>query len=381
LPDLVLDYHRRRVPIDHPDLSVTRAKLEYVTVNVALGYLSVIGKTTFGGDRWSASLLTVDSFTDRRLWSVGRVGSDWYDAIFIARYAGPINHYHTILNNVPATADHKIRKVVAGSITDLAREAVDLTTHHTFHVAFEVSGSTLKSWRTNRAPDWGVPTITATDTTFASGPFGACYGTIAEATLILPPASPAPGAVAILEVEVGGSGAYEDPFTPLLSRSVVEDKWDLDSVSWGAFEFSEKSPTNIITIQGDNQHKPGAVQRQVEFTRRRGLRVFTPPRGYSEAVELYRTLKKDFPHWLAGKDSFAYQILGWDVLDMFQNIDFYYGELVEHRMHYDQLKQVPGWELRRRLEELRERLRRVTVLVEERDKHLRKIEEVLRRGW
>jgi hypothetical protein len=92
-------------------------------------------------------------------------------------------------------------------------------------------------------------------------------------------------------------------------------------------------------------------------------------------------LKGDFKHWLAGKDNFAYQVLGWEVLDWFQNADFYYGELVEHKTHYDQLKKVPDWELRNRLSELTDKLQKVTTLADERDKHLSKLNEIIKRGW
>jgi len=45
------------------------------------------------------------------------------------------------------------------------------------------------------------------------------------------------------------------------------------------------------------------------------------PRDYMEAVSLYNQLRRDHPHWLAGKDNFAYQVLGWEELDWLQNID------------------------------------------------------------
>jgi D-mannonate dehydratase len=92
-------------------------------------------------------------------------------------------------------------------------------------------------------------------------------------------------------------------------------------------------------------------------------------------------LKRDYPHWLAGKDNYAYQTLGWEELDIFQNVDFYFGELVEHKTHYQQLKNVPEWELWRRLEELERRLEKVEVLTEERDKHLEKLRILKRLGW
>ena len=57
------------------------------------------------------------------------------------------------------------------------------------------------------------------------------------------------------------------------------------------------------------------------------------------------------------------------------------GELLEHKTHYNQLKRVDPKEVESRLLELKARLERMAVLHEERDKHLRKLEELLRRGW
>jgi LmbE family N-acetylglucosaminyl deacetylase len=77
----------------------------------------------------------------------------------------------------------------------------------------------------------------------------------------------------------------------------------------------------------------------------------------------------------------AYQILGWEFLDWMQNVDFYYGELLEHKAHYDQLKRVDPKEIENRLKELIDKLSKVTVLTDERDKHINKAREILRRGW
>jgi len=39
MPDIVLNNHRLKTPIDHPDFSITRAKLEYPTVGVSFASL------------------------------------------------------------------------------------------------------------------------------------------------------------------------------------------------------------------------------------------------------------------------------------------------------------------------------------------------------
>ena len=42
---------------------------------------------------------------------------------------------------------------------------------------------------------------------------------------------------------------------------------------------------------------------------------------------------------------------------------------------------MPDWEIRNNLNELENKLMRVTVLTDERDKHLARIKEINRLGW
>jgi hypothetical protein len=273
----------------------------------------------------------------------------------------------------------------------LASEAVDLTAAALRTVMISCSGSTIKAFRV----DMTTPKLIATDTTYASGYFGICprldyndarsllgFIDMLITARLRAAASAMPSALAILELYVEGSGRPEDPYRPAFSTSPskhpVYGDVDLDSVTWGAFEFyPDKASTVIVTVTGDNPYKPGAIGRQ----RAKAKRAFKVPKDYGEAVALYNQLKKDYSHWLAGKDNFAYQVLGWEFLDWMQNIDFYHGELIEHKTHYDQLKMVPDWEIRNRLSELIERLTKVTVLTDERDKHIAKAKEILKRGW
>jgi hypothetical protein len=65
-----------------------------------------------------------------------------------------------------------------------------------------------------------------------------------------------------------------------------------------------------------------------------------------------------------------------------QDIDSLCNSLgIRYKTHYQQLKQVPDFEIRNRLNELIDRLSKVTVLSDERDKHISKAKEILRRGW
>jgi hypothetical protein len=335
--------------------------------------------------------LTIDNFTDKAIEAQGHVdGAD----VCIGRWNDYRNYYMCYVNTTRTTSDFSVWKFVAGTWTLLGYEAVDLS-HPRWRQKLSISGTTLHGFRATGGvgQEYAFPTtpqISVTDTAFSTGRWGVEHNCGAnlllyELTAILrAPSSPIPSVQTILELPIEGSGKLEDPFRASLSKNLVEvsnKQVDLDSVSLGAFEFSEKSATNIIMVYGDNPYKSGAVQRQIDYAKSRNLRVFTPQKDYSEAVSLYNKLKGDFKHWIAGKDNFAYMVLGDESLDLFQNVDFYYGELMEHKTHYQQLKMVPDWDMRNRLNELKDKLLEVNVLIYERDKHLGKLNEILKRGW
>jgi signal peptidase I len=429
VPDLVLDYHRLRVPIDHPDQSVTRTKLEYPTADVSFAYLASINKTGYVSHYiWGYLVVTGNSFTDKAVWQA--VQSNDYPT-GVARLQNYMNDYFNFFNLGASTADHRLLKIVNATQTTLATEAVDLDAKGR-GLAISCSGSTINSLRyemLSPIDPLSLPTATATlsatDTSFASGLYGFRFlrdtythgGSESGSAWLKAPLSPLPPAQAILELNIEGNGR-DTPFAPSLGKNLVEvstltglpdflyleakkyqvlrargftdeemklvfgyvpqHQVDLDSVTWGSFEFHpDKVSTIIITIVGDNPYSPGAIERQ----KAKAKRAFGVPKDYNEAVGLYNQLKKDYPHWLAGVHNWCYQIFGLEEFDLFQNADFYYGELLEHKTHYDQLRQVPDWEMWRRLSELRDRLSKVSVLVDERDKHLKKVDEILRKGW
>ena len=417
-----------KIKVEIPDRSITRAKLEYPTVDVYFPYLEAISKCRWygpgAGNQAFWHFGTVDSFTDKSLWAPL---PDTFHVLM--RMTDGNNVYTANLNSATATMDFILDKRVNGVITTLATEAVDIGGNDIYQVVGSISGSTLKGYRDPTYTETPTLKISATDTSLASGAFGYTKrrdksggtGVHEGYALLKAPLSPLLPARIILELPVEGSGTLEDSYRPSLSRNLVEisqltglpsflyqeakkyeilkakgftdeeiqlllgyipqHQVDLDSVTWGAFEFSKDSPTNIIIITGDNPYQSGAVSRQVKLAKGKGLRVLGPPRNYGEAVAQYQRLKRDYPHWLAGKDSYAYQVLGLEELDLFQNVDFYYGELIEHKTHYQQLKQVPDWEITRMLEVLEERLSKVEVLTEERDKHMEKLKTVKKLGW
>jgi len=424
-----------RATLEIPDRSITRSKLEYPTEGVSFPYLASINmvvyvRTDVAG--LSYAVITRDVFADKAVWAAVQVQNL---AKIFARVINSANFYKTELTPSNLGDDHKLQKVVGGTATTLGIEAIDIDNSGR-GLALSCSGSTIKSMRyemPNPVDPLALPspnyTIVATDTSIVAGRYGFRFiretsshgGSESGSAWLLGPLTPLPPALTVLEVEVEGSGAPEDPYRPLLSKNLVEiasleglpsflyqeakkyeilkakgftdeemrillgsipqHQVDLEAVTWGAFEFSPNSPTNIIVVTGDNPYQQGAIQKHIELAKNKNLKVLSPPRNYGEAVAQYQRLKRDYKHWLAGKDNYAYQVLGWEELDLFQNIDFYYGELIEHKTHYQQLKQVPEAELWRRLEVLEERLSKVEVLTEERDRHLEKLRSIKRLGW
>jgi len=417
-----------------PAGGIARSQLEYPTVDVNFAYLALINKVVYGsGNVYGYTVLTRDSFTDKTVWAGVQVNA--YPSV-IGRYQDRNNSYSSTYNPSASTSDHALHKCSAGTYTTLATEAIDIDTSGR-GLAIVCSGSVIKSLRyeiSTYLDPLALPTpnatISATDTSFASGLYGfrpLCQtyphgGCDSASAWLKAPLSPLPPALGVLEVNLEGSGKPEDPYRPLSSRNLAEitsltglpdflyaeakkysilkakgftddeikavfgyipqHQVDLDSVTLGVFELHpDKAPTAIVTITADNPYKSGAILRQIDFAKGKNLRVFSPPRDYREAVELYNQLERDYNHWIAGKDNFAYQTLGHEIFDWMQNVDFYYGELLEHKTHYNQLKQVSDREMTGRLNELIDKLSRETALVNERDKHIDKAKEILKKGW
>jgi len=419
-----------------PAPKVTRAMLEVPTYNVSFAYLAAINQVIYGPILGSGiAILARTVFTDRAT-IAGTQPSNY--AMMIARWNNQRTHYYNYLNPSASAADHDLWKVVNGTYSLLATESVDISSTGQ-GLAISCSGSTIKSLR------WGVSggidplnpgtasaTLSATDTSITSGYYGPRalhytyphgYSDTTSAYLLLP-MTPLPPALAVVEVEVEkreergmltygpalerelvevdqlqglpqhlyleakrynilrGKG-FTDEEIELVFGYVPQHQVDLASVTWGAFELSPDSPTNIIVITGDNPYRQGAVERQVQRARRKNLKVLKPPKTYEEAVEMYKQLSRDFKHWLAGKDNFAYQVLGHEWLEPMAVADFYYGELVEHRTHYSQIKQVSDQELWFILGfwEMRLDAHKDKMPGNEYEVHKRKFVEIKKRGW
>jgi len=205
--------HKTVIPIDHPDESVTRTKLEYPTVDVTIGYLIAINKLELNYRYGYPIITTIDSWADRRLEGVASGGSYWMDGGFYLRFVDDKNWYFNRLYIPDASSDNAILKCVAGTETRLAYEPVDLTDHRANSLAFETIGTTLNNYRGTDALPTTV-TVSATDTTFASGKAGICNIRPAESAVWLKlPASRMPRVIAYFEVPITGTGKPYDPFT------------------------------------------------------------------------------------------------------------------------------------------------------------------------
>lgn len=410
--------------------TILRSDLEYPTEDVNFTYLILIEKAKrFGTRSFGCSnhitIITDDNFTDKAIrgYAIG-------DKRYYGRWNDDDNFYTADTLCSASTADFRLAKRVAASETILAEEAADLSTNAIYHRALSISGSTLKGFRADGVADLpATPNMSATDTDLSSGGYGVLSGASNHEeyfggneikTWLIAPLSPLPPARSIIEteiaVDVSGQSKpkllqdlkeissltglpnflyqeakrYETLKTKNFTDEEIESligyipqyQVDLTSVSWGAFDHKPAHPTVLIIITADNPYQSGAISKQIENAKAKNLKTLSPPRDYAEAIQQYDSLKADFFEWLAGKDNFAFQILGHEDIESLAAADFYYGELIEHKIHYAQLKQMPDWEMERTLKMWKERLERVTAVPSERKElHVKKIEKVLKAGW
>jgi hypothetical protein len=413
LPDLVLDYHRLKTPIDHPDQSVTRAKLEYPTVGVSFAYLAAINKVVYSAmDGWGFLVLARNAFTDRSVFGAAQVNAFPHT---IARLADRNNFYFNLYNPGASTADHSLQKLVAGTGTALATEAIDIDWSGR-GLRISCSGSAIKSMRyelPSPTDPLALPTpnatLSATDTTFTSGYYGYRFlrdtyahgGMESASTYLLAPASPGPEALAVVEAGIAGSGSFDDPFRPSLAQELVEidpadpavpdflklEKRKYDAlkargftdeemrlllgyvpqhqidrlaVTWGSIDFRSDpatgrpiAPTFLVAIypSAPDYVRRDNVLKQIEYARSKGLRVYTPP---FDIKSMHAREKRD-RDWLITESELAYQLTGREDLEVDAVADFYERELI----NLGRIKNVEPWILDQTLDMWIERAKRL----------------------
>jgi hypothetical protein len=174
--------------------------------------------------------VTTDSFADKAIEGFMSDHSEW----LIARLVDGDNMYFWEFLGAQTTADELMAKLVAGSRTNLATTAIDITGGHGSYSKLSCAGTTLKGFRF----DLATPKQTVTDTTFASGRFGkglarqyyaatSGLGFMGIYGHLRAPASPSTKPLAYFEVPIKGDGSMEDPFTIQVPEEIAID-WSLN---------------------------------------------------------------------------------------------------------------------------------------------------------
>jgi len=364
------------------DRAVTREKLEYPTEDVSFAYLAAINKIKVDSSviGYTGGLVTDDSFTDKAVQCIAVATL----AKHLGRFVDGDNSYVQSHYSGASTADHAIAKRIGGTNTTLATESVDLDAWAAYLYKFAISGSTLSGYR----DDMSTAKITATDTDLTSGLFGYRWngnqiaGPLELSVKLVSPSSPLQKPLAIIEVEIAGKGTEEDPIRPQLPQDLRDPKElglnlnkpkiNLKSVTWGAIDYKGGN-TMIIAIykHGADYLDPKRFEDVLAIAKNK----WKVPSNVQEAESLHKELKKANPDMLAGKHTIAYHLLGDENVEPCGVADFYHGNLIQEQ----KIKGVPEWELRRTLLRWKERLEKARINSELKDKHLRKIEECLKK--
>jgi len=208
---------------DRADQLVSRAMMEYPTIDVSLVYLMSIGKIQnfWGRAGWQGLFhVTVDPFTDK---AVEGVGGNF--ANLVGRFQDIYNYYCVDLYTPRATEDFHIVLVSAGTGTDLAVEGVDLE-DRPYKLKLGIVGTTLYGYR----EDMTTPVISATDTTFASGYYGPRESSESWGMhlsvfsgILRAPSTPRPKPIAYFEVPIIGTGKPDDLFRAKMPEEIIDD--------------------------------------------------------------------------------------------------------------------------------------------------------------
>lgn len=362
------------------DGKVARTELEYPTSDVTFSYLASINKAEYAyGTNIFAAILTVDSFTDKA--TATSVAANISNPC-LARFVDASNHYY-VRHDIPqTTADFRLHKVVAGTHTLLGYEAIDLTAHSS-EEAISCSGSTIKAFRN----DLTTPKVSVTDTDLVSGQYGLGgvpgnqYGFVQHVGgKLLTPLSRLLQAQRILEFDVVGTGKDDDPLKPnfaqLIDKHIEYGNIDKLSITWSAFDYKGEA-TMLITVFGDNPYQQGAILAQESYVKSKNLKVIKPPRDLLEAKQIYTSIKQERPDMIVGVHNLAYQCIGDEDLEVLAVADFYDG-FVQGTYDIKDLHKVPEWELEKTIEMWIERLKKSKITTTEKDKHERKLKEVLK---
>jgi hypothetical protein len=385
VPDIVLDYHRLKTPIDHPDSSVTKSKLSVDIFDM-----------TFSMWAWKSGfdVLHHENPNSDHTYTLMNFATTDYGYIVIAidgmRMAvrcqyptwGSLYTHEMITGN--SASDHVFVVWVNGSGTRIGTESVDLSAYHYLY-ALSVSGSSFKAyrrWVTAKNVAAQTPKFTVTNTQWASGYYGLGFvrGThqfYYPDAYYTKPWSTSTQPLAVVELPVTGSGTTEDLYRPALAQELVEidptdptipdflklEKRKYDAlksrgftdeeirlllgyipqhqvdrlaVTWGSIDFRVDPATGrpiastfLVAVypSAPEYVRRDNVLKQIEHARSKGLRVYTPPFDMSNVREIHAKEKRD-RDWLITENELAYQILGFEELEVDAVADFYERELI-----------------------------------------------------
>jgi len=167
-----------------------------------------------------------DSYTDKAIQSYISVGFTDPNYPLWGRVTDRNNAYFNIVAVAYGTEDHLLAKMVAGSLTYLAVESVDIGYRDIRSMKLSCSGTTIKSYRA----DLATPKLTATDTSFSSGYFGVgCNSQDYRRFLstecfvyakVVSASSPSPRSIAYFETPITGDGSHEEPFRAIMPKLI-----------------------------------------------------------------------------------------------------------------------------------------------------------------
>jgi hypothetical protein len=170
------------------------------------------------------AFVTVDDFTDKGLDGVlGDIDVDHKNSPCF-RFSSVDNCYYGGVLTASTTADFRLEKVAAGTVTNLGYEGVDIG-HNVYNIRFTASGSTLKGYRS----DLTTAKISVTDTSFSTGKWGMwgddCVVNHGAGEILpleklfwklIAASSPSPKCIGYYEVPVIGKGTIDDPYRAAL---------------------------------------------------------------------------------------------------------------------------------------------------------------------
>jgi len=369
---------------DHNDLVDAVKKIRDILANIqpsapkfvdnSFEYFALTGNVVYGfigGNYWyncrAPIVLYKQEFTDKAVLSIF---SGYFESIIVGRWKNNNNLYW-------GGGDYSYKylyKAVNNVWTRLGQVSDNTlsVTGHGFPQALSISGSVVKYMWWGLPPngmldplnqlDWLVnnvrKAIVVTDTDLVSGLFGVellrSYDLGSEATFpiaayLLEPMSRHEPAVAVIEVDTVNDGGlirpnllrdevvdprFEKIYSKLRSLGLDDDeigvliripKINRLAVHYGSIDYRTSSPTMFLAIYGGDRP---AVDMQIENARKRNMYAdFVNPS--TDIRELHRKMKRENPDMLITENELAYQLLGYEELEVEAVADFYQREVLD----------------------------------------------------